>query len=159
MAGRLQRIEIAPNCSLSARGAALFFAGLCLVSFGIAGTMAVRGFWPVLPFAGLEMALLGWALYVCQRRRSQREIITVSESDVRVERRDASHSVEIVFPRHWTRVTLRRPHSPLHPSCLTLESHGRRCEVGRFLTEQERLGLAQRLTRLIGRMDESPTLA
>lgn len=155
----MERIELVPHCSLSARGAALFFAGLCLVSFGIAGTMALRGFWPVLPFAGLEMAVLGWALIVCQRRRHQHEIITVSENDVRVQARDASSCVEVVFPRHWTRVTLRRPHSPLHPSRLTLESHGRRCEVGRFLTEQERLGLAQRLKRLIGRMDESPRLA
>jgi len=24
--------------------------------------LAVKGFWPILPFAGLEMALLGWAL-------------------------------------------------------------------------------------------------
>ena len=73
--------------------------------------------------------------------------------------RDRAHYVEVVFPRHWARVKLRRPHSRLHPSCLTIESHGRRCEVGSFLTEQERRGLAQRLTRLIGRINESPSLA
>lgn len=121
--------------------------------------MTARGFWPVLPFAGLEMAVLGWALKVSLRRRYHRETIIVSEVDVRVESRDCSHYVEVVFPRHWARVKLRRPHSPLHPSCLTIESQGRRCEVGSFLTEQERRGLAQRLTRLIGRIDESPTLA
>jgi uncharacterized membrane protein len=154
----LQRIEIAPNCSLSTHGALLFFGSVCFVSFGIAGLLALKGFWPVLPFAGLEMALLGWALKMSLRRRYHRETITISEADVRVERRDHVHSVEVVFPRHWARVKLRRPHSPLHPSCLTIESHGRRCEVGSFLTEQERRGLAQRLTRLIGRIDESPSL-
>jgi uncharacterized membrane protein len=154
-----QRIEIAPNCSLSTRGALLFFSSLCCVTFGFAAFLAARGFWPVLPFAGLEMLLLGWALKVSLRRRFHRETITVSEADVRVESRDHSHYVEVVFPRHWARVKLRRPQSPLHPSCLTIESHGRRCEVGSFLTEQERQGLAQRLTRLIGRVDESPTLA
>ncbi len=159
VASSLQRIEIAPNCSLSSAGAVLFFGSLCFVSFAIAGFMAWRGFWPILPFAGLEMTVLGWALNVSLRRRFHRETITVSESDVRVESRDRSHSVEVVFPRHWARVKLRRPHSPLHPSCLTIESHGRRCEVGSFLTEQERRGLAQRLTRLIGRVDESPSLA
>jgi len=155
----LQRIDIAPNCSLSARGAAVFFGSLCFVSFAIAGLLAARGFWPVLPFAGLEMALLGWALRLSLRRRHHRETIIVSEADVRIESRDRSHYVEVVFPRHWARVKLRRPHSRLHPSCLTIESHGRRCEVGSFLTEQERRGLAQRLTRLIGRTDESPSLA
>ncbi|HEV7716499.1 MAG TPA: DUF2244 domain-containing protein [Steroidobacteraceae bacterium] len=155
----LQRIEIAPNCSLSARGALFFFSSLFLVTFAVATLMAARGFWPVLPFAGLEMAVLGWALNVSLRRRHHRETIIVSDADVRVESRDRSHYVEVVFPRHWARVKLRRPQSPLHPSCLTIESHGRRCEVGSFLTEQERRGLAQRLTRLIGRVDESPSLA
>jgi uncharacterized membrane protein len=159
VASCLQRIEIAPNCSLTSRGAILFFAGVCCVSFVIAGFWAARGYWPVLPFAGLEMVLLGWALNASMKRRLQRETIIVSESDVRIESHDAHHTVEVVFPRHWARVTLRRPDSPLHPSCLTIESHGRRCEVGRFLTEQERRGLAQRLTRLIGRVDESPSLA
>jgi uncharacterized membrane protein len=159
LASPLQRIEIAPNCSLSPRGARLFFGSLCGVSFAVAAFWAARGFWPVLPFAGLEMLLLGWALKVSLGRRHHRETITVSDADVRVESRDASHYVEVVFPRHWTRVKLRRPDSPLHPSRLTIESHGRRCEVGSFLTEQERRGLAQRLTRLIGRIDESPSLA
>jgi uncharacterized membrane protein len=153
------RIEICPNCSLTVRSARLFFGIACIVPCGVAGLLALRGFWPVLPFAGLEMALLGWALKVSLRRRYHRETIIVSEADVRVESRDHSHYVEVVFPRHWARVKLRRPQSPLHPSCLTIESHGRRCEVGSFLTEQERQGLAQRLTRLIGRVDESPTLA
>jgi len=51
-----QRIEICPHCSLSVRGACLFFGSLCFVSFTVAAVMASRGFWPVLPFAGLEMA-------------------------------------------------------------------------------------------------------
>ena len=92
-------------------------------------------------------------------RRHHTETITVSEDAVRIEQRDRTHYVEVVFPRHWARVKLRRPHSRLHPSSLTIESHGRRCEVGSFLTEQERRGLAQRLTRLIGRINESPSLA
>jgi uncharacterized membrane protein len=154
-----ERIEIAPNCSLSPRSALRFFCGLFFVTFAVATLMASRGFWPVLPFAGLEMAVLGWALKVSLRRRHHRETIIVSEEVVRVESHDHAHSVEVVFPRHWARVKLRRPQSPLHPSCLTIESHGRRCEVGSFLTEQERRGLAQRLTRLIGRVDESPSLA
>lgn len=154
-----QRIEIVPNCSLSPRGAFLFFASLCVATFGVAGLMTFRGFWPVLPFAGLEMALLGWALHRSLARRFHSETITIGDDDVRIESRDRSRSVEVVFPRHWARVKLRRPHSRLHPSRLTIESHGRRCEVGSFLTEQERRGLAQRLTRLIGRIDESPSLA
>jgi len=158
-ASATERIEIVPNCSLSTRGALVFFGSLCLATFGIATFMTFRGFWPVLPFAGLEMLLLGWALHRSLQRRYQSETITVSDDDVRIEHTDPIHYVEVVFPRHWARVKLRRPHSRLHPSRLTIESQGRQCEVGSFLTEQERRGLAQRLQRLIGRMNESPSLA
>jgi uncharacterized membrane protein len=153
------RIEICPNCSLSVRGAVMFFGSLCGVSFAIAGFMAWRGFWPVLPFAGLEMLLLGWALRASLARRFHRQTIIVTESDVSVESRDRTHYAQVVFPRHWAQVKLRRPASRLHPSRLTIESHGRQCELGNFLTEEERRGLALRLQSLIGRVNESPSLA
>lgn len=153
-----ERIEIAPNCSLTVRGARFFFGTLCAVSFAIAGLLATRGFWPVLPFAGLEMAVLAWALHASLRRRFQRQIITLSEHEVAVEARNGDRRAKAVFPRHWARVKLRAARSPLHPSSLTIESHGRACEIGAFLTEDERCGLAARLKRLIGRVDDSPPL-
>jgi uncharacterized membrane protein len=154
-----QRIEISPNCSLSAQGALLFFASLCFITFGVAGFFVIKGFWPVLPFAGLEMLVLGWALRVSLARRHQRETITVSDAEVSVEQRSGEERLQVVFPRHWAQVKLRRPSSRLHPSRLMIESHGRGCEVGSFLTEEERRGLAIRLERLIGRVNESPALA
>lgn len=152
------RIEICPNCSLSVSGALLFFGSLCLVSFGIAGIFALRGFWPVLPFAGLEMLALGWALRVSLQRRFHRQTITVTDANVSIESRDRTFCSQVVFPRHWAQVKLRRPASRLHPSRLTIESHGRQCELGSFLTEAERQGLALRLQRLVGHVNESPTL-
>ncbi len=151
------RIEICPNCSLSLRGARLFFAAACIVPFGVAGFLAVKGFWPVLPFAGLEMAVLGWALNTSMERRFHRQTITLTERDVSIESRERLRSEQVVFPRHWAQVKLRRPAANLHPSRLTIESHGRQCELGSFLTEEERRGLALRLQRLIGRINESPT--
>jgi uncharacterized membrane protein len=155
--GEPLRIEICPNCSLSVRGARLFFAGACVVPFGIASFLSLRGFWPVLPFAGLEMALLAWALNVSLERRFHRQTITVTEADVSIDTRARSRCEHVVFPRHWAQVKLRRPAARLHPSRLTIESHGRQCELGSFLTEEERRGLALRLQRLIGRVNESPS--
>ncbi|MGH8150982.1 MAG: DUF2244 domain-containing protein [Steroidobacteraceae bacterium] len=154
-----QCIVIAPNCSLSVRGALWFFAGTCFGSFSVAGMMVLLGYWPVLPFAGLEMLGLAWALKVSLARRFHRQIITVSDRDVLVESLMGTRSTQVVFPRHWAQVKLRRPASRLSPSRLVIESHGRQFEIGDFLTEEERRGLAARLTRLIGRINESPTLA
>ena len=152
------RIEIAPHCSLTPRGARWFFVSLCVASLSIALPISLLGFWLVLPFAGLELALLAWALRASMARRHQRQTITISETVVTIEDVIPPQTRWVEFPRHWAQVRIRAGGSPLHPSRLTVESHGRRHEIGHFLNEQERLGLAARLRRLIGRVDESPPL-
>lgn len=153
------RFELAPHCSLTVRGAFVFFGTVFVPTFFLAGVSALQGFWPVLPFAGLEMALLAWALKATFDQRRQTETITVSEDAVCVESVRRDRRSEVVFSRHWSQVKLRRPVSRLHPSRLTIESKGKELEVGRFLTEEERHGLAIRLQRLVGRVNESPSLA
>jgi uncharacterized membrane protein len=151
-------IRLTPNCSLTPRGAAVFFASICAVTLGLAALCAARGFWPVVPFAGLELGLLGWALRASLRRRHHSQTITICTDTVEVEEHALRQRARVVFPRHWAQVKMRAAASPLHPSRLTIESHGRRCEIGGFLNDQERRGLAQRLRRLIGRTGESPQL-
>jgi uncharacterized membrane protein len=153
------RFELVPHCSLTVRGGLVFFGSVCAPTFVVAGVTAWHGFWPVLPFAGLEMGLLAWALKTTFDRRRETETITVSDDAVRVESVHHYRRSEVVFSRHWSQVKLRRPISRLHPCRLTIESKGRELEVGRFLTEEERHGLAIRLQRLVGRMNESPSLA
>ncbi len=53
-----------PLLAERARGALLFFGSVCFTTFGIAAIATVLGYWPVLPFAGAEMLLLGWALKI-----------------------------------------------------------------------------------------------
>jgi uncharacterized membrane protein len=81
------RIEICPNCSLTVSGARVFFGIACIAPCGIAAILALKGFWPVLPFAGLEMALLGWALSAGLQRRFHSQTITVTEADVSIDTR------------------------------------------------------------------------
>ncbi len=152
------RIEISPHCALSPRAARLFFLSFCVVCFGYSGWVAAQGFWPVLPFAGLEMAVLGWALHANMQRRHRIQSIVVTDCEVIVEESGPKSRSHMVFPRHWAQVKLRTAKSPLHPSRLRIESHGRGCEIGSFLNEQERQGLARQLRRLIGTVAESPPL-
>jgi uncharacterized membrane protein len=149
--------ELSPNCSLSPRGAVFFFATVCVPTFGVAGVATMLGFWPVLPFAGAEMLLLGWALYTNMQRRHEHESIDVSDTEVVVEY-SRGDTKRFVFPRHWARVKIRRPKSRLHRGQLVIESHGRSCEVGQFLSEEERHQLAAELRRLIGGTNQSPEL-
>ena len=151
-------IRLAPHCSLSTRGALYFYASACATSFGVAGLMALRGWWPVLPFAGLEMLLLGAVLWHSQHRRHCIEVITVTDERIEIDS-PVTRKQSVVFPRHWAQVKLRRAASPLHPSRLLIMSHGRSFEVGSFLTEDDRRDLAGRLRRAVGQVNESPPLA
>jgi|SRR5688500_2150614 len=115
------------------------------------------GYWPVLPFAGAEMLLLGWALKTSMDRRHEHEHIDVTESEVIIEYSKGTPR-RVVFPRHWARVKIRHPKSPLHRAHLVIESHGRAYEVGKFLSEEERRQLAAHLGLVIGGMNQSPAL-
>ena len=151
-------LELRPNCALTHQTALLFFGFVCLTSFGIATLMAVQGFWPVLPFAGLEMLLLGWALRVSLGNAHVVQRLAVSEESVRVDCLGPRSEEHLVFPRHWATVTLRASYTALHPSRLLIESRGRAVEIGGFLTEEERRGLAAQLKQVIGRINETPPL-
>jgi uncharacterized membrane protein len=152
------RILLAPHRSLSAREARWFMVTLSLPSLGIALWLTAHGFWPVLPFAGAELAAVGAALFYHLRRRYDTQQIEIDEGTVRIDSRRGKRIVHSEFSRHWAQVKLRRPKSPWHPSRLTIESHGCACELGSFLTEEARCALAGRLRRLIGRVNESPRL-
>lgn len=153
------RIVLCPNCSLSVRGALVFLCSLGAVTLGIGAAFSAIGLWPILLIAFGEMLALGWALSESLQRRYQSQVLIISESDVSVELHDRSACRRIVFQRHWAQIRLIQPASRLHPTRLTIESHGRACEVGGFLTDDERRGLALRLRRLVGRVNESPPLA
>jgi uncharacterized membrane protein len=151
-------LELTPRCSLTPTTARIFVGVVATTTLTVAAIFALQGFWPVLPFAGLEVALLVWAVRVSMRAGDERETITIGERWISIRRSSEIGEYSSVFPRHWSRVKLHAPPTALHPSRLTLESHGRACEVGRFLTEDERRSLAARLKQLVGNVNESPAL-
>lgn len=151
-------LELTPRCSLTSGSATAFVALVGGTTFAVAGVFAAEGLWPVLPFAGLEIALLAWAVRASLRDGSKRETIAIDEDWITIRRTGPAGEHFSVFPRHGSRVTLRTPQTALHSSRLVLESRGRVCEVGRFLTEDARRSLAVRLKQLVGNMNEPPAL-
>jgi uncharacterized membrane protein len=152
----LTRIHVSANCSLSPRGALLFFGVTAVGSLAVAGLFAWHGMWPILPFAGLELFALGTALGLSMRRGRYWEVISVHEDRVTIERHGYEPGESVEFARHWAQVELRPSRRPGHPGRLLIRSHGRACEVGVTLTEDERRELADRLRELIGGTGEVP---
>jgi len=144
-----RRFVIRPNRSLSWRGNMTFIGVMGVLLSVIAATFALRGAWPVLPFAGLELAALAAGLYWVARRLSLREVITVDDGHVTIERGHRRPELRARFPRAWLRVELVGPRGPLAARRLVLRSHGRSLEIGALLTEAERERLAARLRAAI----------
>jgi uncharacterized membrane protein len=127
----------------------LFFGITAAASLVIAGMLAARGFWPVLPFAGLELFALGLALGLNLRRGRYREFVSVYSDRIVIEKGVGAVEERVELPRHWTRVELVRAPWRGHPSRLLLRCHGKGWEVGMVLTEIERERLQLRLAELI----------
>jgi uncharacterized membrane protein len=153
-----QRIELQPNCSLKPAGAKLLFGSTCLFSMGFALFFVFRGYWPVLPFAALEMLALGLALQASMRRGNYSQTVLITDSQISLVTRSRHGAKKQEFARHWAKVMLRSPPRRHGTSQLTIESRGRAYEVGSFLTEEDRCRLAERLRYLVGGMNESPPL-
>lgn len=151
----MHSFELRPNSSLTPRAAAWFYLSLVVVSLPVATGLALLGYWPVLPFAGLELGALAWALLICQRDGRVREYIRVDGARVVVHKRAVSlggtaTQVEYEFPRPWTKIELKRA-GPAHwPARLILRSSNRSVEVGAFLTDSERRSLRDRLAEVLG---------
>lgn len=156
----MHSFELRPNSSLTPRAACWFYGSLVAVLLCVAAGCAAVGFWPVLPFAGLEAAVLLGAVAWVRRRALAREYIRVDAAEVRVEkhrpgRSGATVTMAYAFQRPWTRVELRRGQPAHWPSRLLFSSRGRSVEVGAFLTDGERQGLKNRLAELLADDDKS----
>ena len=127
----------------------LFFIVLATPSLLVAGGFAWLGFWPILPFAGLELLGLAAALYVTAKRSEQREVVRISKDKIEIERGRRHPEERVEMRSTWAKVLLKRPRTPLRESRLVISSHGSEVEVGPFLVEEERRHLAHALREAI----------
>jgi uncharacterized membrane protein len=73
------------NCSISPAGLLRVFAALGFVALAIGAGFAVAGAWLVLPFAGLEVLLLGIAFVLHSRHATDYEKIELASGRLTVE--------------------------------------------------------------------------
>ena len=144
-----QRIELQPNCSLSPKAAIFGFAATCLFSLIFELVLVMRGFWPVLPFWGTEMAALGSALYLSLLRRHEGQTVLITDSQISTGDAFQAGCRKTRFCEALVE-GCRLPQSAAALGVqlrLTIESRGRAFEVGSFLTEEGRcrVGAALRL--------------
>lgn len=109
----------------------------------------LQGFWPVLPFAGAELALLWFCFYHNAVKGLESDVIEIDEQSVAVEHSQRSRSRRWNLSRAWAKVSLEMAPARFHPSRLSLGSHGKYVQVGRFLTDEERRRVARELRKVL----------
>lgn len=136
---------VMPNRAMSWRALVTVYLIIAATTLSIGALFFWQGLTLILPFSGLEVLLLGAGLYITAWRGGLREVILFTDDMILVER--GHHGPEEVhrFQRAWAKIVLERSWNSWYPSRLLLRSHGQQIEIGRFLNEQERQGLARLL--------------
>lgn len=144
----LWETQLRPYRSLPPAGFALLMAAVAGVAFVGGLVFFLVGAWPVVGFGGIELGLfyLMFRLNYRSQRRYERLILTPNA--LTVERGDEGGVLESrSLPPYWLKVEIDAVPEP--QSRLTLRSHGREIEIGRFLPPIQRLELAEALRAVL----------
>ena len=131
-----------PNRSLGVDARRWALAAMAATTLGIAGGAAAFGAWPVMPFAGLEVALLAFAFHVLGRHDADFERLEIAQHRVLVEVREARNASRFVAHMPWARVEMR---SRGGRCTLRLAYAGKSVPLGRMLSDEGRRQLAEDL--------------
>ena len=123
--------------------------------WAVVGTVfVIAGAWPVVPFLGLEIALLAGAFALNNKAASAEEAINLTSLALTVRRVDHwGKQTVFTFPPQWLQVNtdVIGPKGPR----LELRSHGRSLFIGSFLLPEELMALARTLRRELARLTNS----
>jgi len=139
------RLVLSPNQSIGWRDLVLFYLFICSVGLAIGIFFAVQGLWLVLPFSGLKIFALGFALYVVSHKVNQRQVITFDNDKVRIEKGANQCDQSWEFNANRVRLHYEFMGEINSRRKLELECHGSYVEVGEFLNNFEKDELAFQL--------------
>lgn len=127
------------NCSFSPAQLLAVYASLCVISLGIATCFWLSGATLVMPFAWVELVLVGLALLVYARHATDRELITLQPGRLVVEHLNGGRIERAEFVPDWVRVESRDDDRSL----IELSGQGQMIAVGRYVRPELRRALAE----------------
>jgi uncharacterized membrane protein len=133
-------VTLKRNCSISPAGLAGVFAALALVVVTIGAGFAIAGAWLVLPFAGLEVLLLGAAYVLYARHAADYERIVLDSGRLTVEVAQAQQTSRYEMEARRARVCLEEER-------VVLRGAREQLELGRHLDAEMRVRFAAELQK------------
>ncbi len=141
-------LVVQPNRNLSWNSTKLVFLFLALCLTAVAYYFYSLGAWLVIPFAGLELLVIGLGLYLQCCHAHQQQVIQIKDNVVSVQ--DGRNGrQQICYPKAWLEIVQIHDPKEWYPSRLLIGAHGRFIEIGKFLIDSERDSLADNLRRAI----------
>jgi uncharacterized membrane protein len=128
------------NCSITPMRFACVFAALAVAVLAIGIGFAVAGAWLILPFAGLEVLLLGAAFVLQARHATDYERIELDGGRLRVEVGEASRVARYELDARRARIEMEGPH-------VLLRGPKDELELGRHLDLATRAAFAAELKK------------
>lgn len=138
------------NCSISPGGLLWLLALLVSLCLGIGAVFAAAGAWMVMPFAVVEMIMLGAAFYLQGRHAGDYERIVLQKGQLVVEVRDGEDLRRSELNPAWVRIAEREKPCEYR---LSLLAHGSELVIGRHLDSMRRRELAAVLKRELRAID------
>jgi len=123
------------------------------VSFSIALAFTAMGYWVVLPFTALEMAVLSYCLWLCLRRSSLQEVVSLTPEMITLEVGIKRPQQTYTWQRFFTKIQVKQALHPWYRKKVSLVHKGTELEIGRFLNPDEQTELLDSLRQLIRQAD------
>jgi uncharacterized membrane protein len=117
-------------------------AALAATTMGVGLFAAMVGAWPVMPFAGLEIALVFFAFHVLAAHDQDFEHLEIGGSEVSVEARNARSFTRFTVNAAWARLVVKESGERC---TLGLAYAGRTVPLGRLMSDEGRRDLARKL--------------
>ena len=137
-ANGITTITLQPNRSASWQETRLFVIVICSTTLVIGLFWTYIGAWMVLPFSGLEAALVAWLLYrVCQSTY-QRQVITCAPESLTVQFGTHFPKRSWQLERARVRISVGEPRHALDAPTLVIADTTHSIELGGFLNKEEK---------------------
>ena len=136
-----QVIVAQPNLSASWKQNKQLIVFLAIPSIGAALFFWTLGAWPILPFAGLEIAALGGSLYYVHWKLHFKHVITFNGDTVRIDKGVYAPKFTYTLPRDETSLAIRPENHPWDGPELYIQDRTHSIRVGEFLNRDECLSL------------------
>ena len=142
---RVRRVVLTPNQSLNWEGNLWVILAVSVVILLVALPIALNGGWVVLPFAAIQILALTTSLYLTLRKLNYREVITLQDGQLLLQRGRNHMETSWVFPESSVKVLVEEQDNPMSSPDIDLVAEGHCYHLGEFLNRADRFILAHTL--------------